>query len=262
MRLVCPNCGAQYEVDAGLIPEAGRDVQCSNCGNTWFQPHPENDLELSEDLGRPEPETTQTVTQTEPEPEPEEPKLVTGTSASALDILREEAAREMAERRSEGEALESQPDLGLDTAPPAPQPSDRKSRMARLRGEPEPRVDASGHELPPSRSSDLPDIEELNTSLDPERKRKPKGPKPVDPAQVEEERRGFRLGFTVMVAAAVILVVLYIYAPLIIQQMPSSEPAIIAYVDWANTAREGIDRVLARSADGLNSILERFGAEG
>ncbi|WP_425051862.1 zinc-ribbon domain-containing protein [Psychromarinibacter sp. S121] len=40
MRLICPNCGATYEVDAGLIPPAGRDVQCSNCGHGWFQ-HPE-----------------------------------------------------------------------------------------------------------------------------------------------------------------------------------------------------------------------------
>lgn len=38
MRLICPNCGAQYEVDDGVIPEAGRDVQCSACGHTWFQP--------------------------------------------------------------------------------------------------------------------------------------------------------------------------------------------------------------------------------
>ncbi|HHB81612.1 MAG TPA: thioredoxin, partial [Aliiroseovarius sp.] len=37
MRLVCPNCGAQYEVDSRVIPENGRDVQCSNCGHTWFQ---------------------------------------------------------------------------------------------------------------------------------------------------------------------------------------------------------------------------------
>lgn len=38
MRLICPNCAAQYEVDASVIPDAGRDVQCSNCGQTWFQP--------------------------------------------------------------------------------------------------------------------------------------------------------------------------------------------------------------------------------
>lgn len=37
MRLTCPNCGAQYEVPDDVIPEEGRDVQCSNCGDTWFQ---------------------------------------------------------------------------------------------------------------------------------------------------------------------------------------------------------------------------------
>ena len=42
MRLTCPNCGAQYEVPAEVIPESGRDVQCSNCGDTWFQTHPDH----------------------------------------------------------------------------------------------------------------------------------------------------------------------------------------------------------------------------
>ena len=48
MRITCPNCGAQYEVDDTLIPEAGRDVQCSNCGKGWFQarnPEPEETFE-------------------------------------------------------------------------------------------------------------------------------------------------------------------------------------------------------------------------
>lgn len=38
MRLTCPNCGARYEVDDSMIPAEGRDVQCSNCTTTWFQP--------------------------------------------------------------------------------------------------------------------------------------------------------------------------------------------------------------------------------
>ena len=38
MRLICPNCDAEYEVDDDVIPPGGRDVQCSNCGHTWFQP--------------------------------------------------------------------------------------------------------------------------------------------------------------------------------------------------------------------------------
>lgn len=37
MRLVCPNCGAQYEVSAEAIPPQGRDVQCSSCDHTWFE---------------------------------------------------------------------------------------------------------------------------------------------------------------------------------------------------------------------------------
>lgn len=41
MRLVCPNCDAEYEVDDAAVPREGRDVQCSNCGHAWFQVHPE-----------------------------------------------------------------------------------------------------------------------------------------------------------------------------------------------------------------------------
>ncbi|AZB62847.1 hypothetical protein EBL87_03545 [Cereibacter sphaeroides] len=37
MRLICPNCDAQYEVSDEAIPPEGRDVQCSNCGHGWFQ---------------------------------------------------------------------------------------------------------------------------------------------------------------------------------------------------------------------------------
>ncbi|WP_372884292.1 zinc-ribbon domain-containing protein [Shimia sp.] len=51
MRLSCPNCGAQYEVPAEVIPQDGRDVQCSNCGHTWFQLHPDNDADLAQETG-------------------------------------------------------------------------------------------------------------------------------------------------------------------------------------------------------------------
>ena len=48
MRLLCPNCGAQYEVPEDHIPRKyGRDVQCSACNHTWFQTHPAQDLNPS-----------------------------------------------------------------------------------------------------------------------------------------------------------------------------------------------------------------------
>ena len=36
MRLTCPNCGAEYEVSDGMIPSAGRHVQCTACHTRWF----------------------------------------------------------------------------------------------------------------------------------------------------------------------------------------------------------------------------------
>ncbi len=51
MRLVCPNCDAQYEVDEKVIPENGRDVQCSNCGHTWFQSPEHMDADLAAEMG-------------------------------------------------------------------------------------------------------------------------------------------------------------------------------------------------------------------
>ena len=41
MRLVCPNCGARYQVPKENIFVTGRDVKCSACDTTWFQTHPD-----------------------------------------------------------------------------------------------------------------------------------------------------------------------------------------------------------------------------
>ena len=49
MRLTCPNCDAQYEIPDDVMPENGRDVQCSNCGTTWFQAHP-NAIDVNDEL--------------------------------------------------------------------------------------------------------------------------------------------------------------------------------------------------------------------
>ena len=36
MRLTCPNCGADYDIPEGMVPAAGRHVQCSTCHTRWF----------------------------------------------------------------------------------------------------------------------------------------------------------------------------------------------------------------------------------
>lgn len=101
MRLQCPNCDAEYEVDSAAIPQEGRDVQCSNCGHGWFQPHPEfaPDPDMESALYDPPPPLAQArpndarndVRNDAPGPRRE-------IDPAALQILREEAAREEALR--------------------------------------------------------------------------------------------------------------------------------------------------------------------
>ena len=69
MRLICPNCGATYEVPDDVIPKTGRDVQCSNCGHTWFE-RP-GAPEAAEAAGAPELAAVEDV-DAAPEPEAEQ----------------------------------------------------------------------------------------------------------------------------------------------------------------------------------------------
>ena len=128
MRLTCPNCSAQYEVPDEVIPEEGRDVQCSNCEETWFQAK-----NPAEPASAPEPAAPDAATDEAPEPasppaddmnEPAEAQPAeakSGVDPSVASILKEEAAREAELRAKEGGGLESQPDLALEpVAKPAP----------------------------------------------------------------------------------------------------------------------------------------------
>jgi len=95
MRLVCPQCAAQYEVDINAIPEDGRDVQCANCGNTWFQeretdtPVPADEAQLQDN-----PEH-----QDDADNQPDRPQP-TPVDQSVLDILRAEAKADTEARQS------------------------------------------------------------------------------------------------------------------------------------------------------------------
>lgn len=75
MRLVCPNCSAQYEVDASMVPDEGRDVQCSNCGTTWFElGEPKAEAEVFEPAPESESESLDAEDETVPEREKSRPR--------------------------------------------------------------------------------------------------------------------------------------------------------------------------------------------
>lgn len=79
MRLVCPRCGAQYEIDAEAIPARGRDVECSACEYVWRAYPAGFDPAARPALSRP-------------------------LDESVIEILRGEAARELEARAAEREA--------------------------------------------------------------------------------------------------------------------------------------------------------------
>ncbi len=170
MRIICPNCDAQYEVPDEVIPPEGRDVQCSNCGNTWFQapngtPGQSAELEADPDfLPEPEPEPDFS---TVPQPAPAAPATVSEPASGSADdaptaetgdpseqpapaqpvrksldpevadILRQEADREIAARNQDAAPIETQPDLGItsDGQEQLRRTREARDRMAKIRGE-------------------------------------------------------------------------------------------------------------------------------
>lgn len=143
MRLACPNCDAQYEVPDEAIPASGRDVQCSNCGHTWFQRRPEDETAEAEEAAlygddlpgaepaapapvepgpaaeaRPDPTLdadaaaiAALIASDGPEAPPpvatEPPPASAALDESVLAVLREEAEREAEARRQEAQRAEA-----------------------------------------------------------------------------------------------------------------------------------------------------------
>lgn len=260
MRLLCPNCDAEYEVDASVIPDSGRDVQCSNCGHAWFQlpPEVEADLAAEEALYTPpepaipvieepalpvaaaSPIAEQTAEQTAaPAAEPSGRSI----DESVLAVLREEAERELGARRAEAPAaIETQTEMGL-VQPPAPaaalDPVAR--RIARMKGiDPEPPRPAK----PQTRREMLPEIEEINSTLRATSERRSGEAAAVSATLDQPRPAGFRNGFVLMLVLAVLVVAVYVMAPRLAQQIPGAAPALAAYVVAVDGARLWLDGAL------------------
>lgn len=263
MRITCPNCNAQYEVDDAAIPEGGRDVQCSNCGHAWFQERPDQADPATEALYEPPAPgaaPSEALTQGEEDREATvEPPLPRRTLDDAvLAVLREEAEREAAARKAEAQAIEMQGDLGL---PPPVSPavgrakdavaeeaapmSGAERHIASLKGQPVPAP------KPAPRRDLFPDIEEINSTLKPgEAMVAPRGAGTIDASGSS----GFRSGFMLMLILAVIVLVLYILAPKIAEQIPGLAPAMETYVATVDAIRAVLDGLIRRATGFLQGL--------
>lgn len=279
MRLICPNCDAQYEVPDDVMPVAGRDVQCSNCGQTWFQHHPDHMPDEGDQSETPDAPDEEVAPPPPPPPppaaaQPERKKL----DPAVADILRQEAEAEQAARRNaQSGGLESQPDLGMDLEDTGSEDeADRRARearnrMARLRGNDAPEIQAAGGVpdatvagAPPaslgSRRDLLPDIEEINSTLRSGAARSGAGAADVAP-EIEaptrqRARRGFRTGFLTVLLIFVVLIALYVLAPRLSAAVPALKGPLQTYVTTIDQGRVWLDSKVKGLLTSLDSAAE------
>lgn len=261
MRLICPNCGAQYEVDDSMLPADGRDVQCSNCSTTWFQ------------------EGTRSA---EMRPAAK-PARRNAPDDETLDVLRQE--REYEARAREAGGLESQADLGLQEPEDRSRARAARERMSRLSDHddapapqaeaPQPQHDDADDHAPAtiiapppsperpqtgSRRDLLPDIEEINSTLRPDDDHFGASDPDLDDDVLTEEqiaktaarKRGFRLGLSLMVMIAAALVALYFFAPALGQMVPALKAPLMGYVSTVDGLRIALDQWAGGIVDWLS----------
>ncbi|WP_136636629.1 zinc-ribbon domain-containing protein [Pseudooceanicola onchidii] len=126
MRLTCPNCGAEYEVPDEVIPTSGRDVQCSNCGDTWYQYHPDHMPEEDtdeDDLSSPD------LSAARQEPAPDDTPEDDPETFEFTDTAPEDAEDEVEPDEAFDEDFDEDEDDDEDVGPPPDHPAPRRRAL-------------------------------------------------------------------------------------------------------------------------------------
>lgn len=263
MRITCPSCLAQYEIEPDLLPAEGREVQCSACSNIWFQhaastktppakpdpaeratrapdthvPTPDNDAKADateapvteKSAAPPAPEGTALA---DDAPKPKSRRL----DPSVADVLRKEAQFEASQRQREAEGLQSQPDLGLLGGAPWPTARADASSGDDTVSTPQPSA---------STQSAFPDIDDISATLEPAGEARNRGDFQL-PQTTQARQRSFWRGFIVPPVVAALMVGLYVMAPQLVDVLPVSAPVVSGYVSMIDTARNGLHSILTR----------------
>ncbi|MEM7598042.1 MAG: zinc-ribbon domain-containing protein [Pseudomonadota bacterium] len=285
MRLTCPNCAAQYEVPDEVIPLNGRDVQCSNCGDTWFQHHPDHpdytpafdpdapELDADEDVG---PNDTLDAPQEDVAEQDQDPADAPPMSApprrelaeDVASVLREEADREVRAREAEmSGGLETQPDLGLSGSDGADQRTQQaKDRMARLRGfedavdepvsdlvqapDPDAKPDAPTPEIDlGTRANLLPEVEDVDQRIEAQSDGASEAASARDGSRVATQKEGssgFSRGLRLSIALFVIAAALYIFAPQLVQMVPALNDPLTGYTQLIDQGRAALQGLVGQ----------------
>lgn len=282
MRLVCPNCGAQYNVADDAIPPGGRDVQCSSCHQTWFQTdhatataeaqtaRPEKSRVLSRPLMKEEfinpasdsiaaaisnviakdveDAAKEVVAEELAEAPPAEmPRKV--LDSAVADILRQEAAR--------ADSVPKPKLTDADIAPPVTQAETRhefvdadetRKRIAQMT-EDEGGVRTGQKPVFEDPSNTIPDIHEINATLRARAAASDTSGLTEAEKAAARERSGFRGGFFFVLIVLAVLIGPYFFADQITENLPQT---VGFMADYTNT----IDQIRVQLNQMFGSVFQ------
>jgi hypothetical protein len=190
----------------------------------------------------------------------------------AMDVIRSEVEREQTARKSEAGPIETQIDLGIDGTENKDRASAARDRMMTQTGTQQLVDDVTEADVdleaaladeptpePATKRELLPDIEEINSTLSdaPDPEDDPENYMEMTPVRNPQSRnrRGFRLGFGLMLLVAAALVGLYVYAPAFAKSVPGAAGFLENYVETLNGTRAWLDRSAQDLVDQITKLL-------
>ncbi|ADO41753.1 zinc-ribbon domain-containing protein [Ketogulonicigenium vulgare] len=208
MRLVCPNCGATYQVAGDLIPADGRDVECSACGHGWlaFAPVAESLL--------PAPLPQSTVT-------PEVAEILRAEAARETRVRADERAEERQVAQDRGPVAEKPAN---EDQTPVPPPLFRPATKAEAEAAAAARAAAAAAKARDVVSADVRPVSQAAAV------KTPAAPLPAEPVKDPGAHGGFLIGFLAAGGIALVGVLTYHGAPALMQSWPESAPYLQPYV--------------------------------
>lgn len=275
MRLVCPNCDAQYDVADSAIPPEGRDVQCSSCSQTWFQPKKKAPIsrEVSRILSTPIPSVVKSksrdvsaydspqagrsnAARPRHEPTNDQPRK-RGVDPKVAEILREEAERSNA---THGISDYNAKSIDAQKEAEAAKTEETRKRIAAMtsgtaalveEGVPASRV--GGHGQPNLNA--IPDMTEINAALRSRSEANAEGGLTEREQYEAERRRGFRRGFLIVLILIALFAAPYIYADELVAYMPELQGYVATYVAVIDQLRLSLDTLFKAAVATVENLI-------
>jgi len=250
MRLICPNCEAEYNVPDDAFEDGARDVQCSSCQHTWFQT-PKTKMvsrEVSRVLSTPLPSVVKSEMRDVGGFDKPQGANARGTDGPMHEPVRDGPRHRPVDPgvadilREEAEFSRGVADYSAETATPTREVSaedieETRKRIARMTadegGTPagaSPAVAAAANAAAQADPRAIPEINEINAALRARKEAHDESGLTELEKKEARDRRGFRRGFFTVLFLVALIIAPYFFADEITEMMPELSAYMATYV--------------------------------